>query len=55
MGPMLGALVRWIEVSKYKVSKRCQISLLPPSDNITSIDAVPIMIITNTCAGIRVP
>jgi hypothetical protein len=26
LGPTLGALVRWVEVSKYKVCKRCYIS-----------------------------
>ena len=38
---MLGALVRWVEVSKYKVSNHCYISLFPLSPNIPSINAVP--------------
>jgi hypothetical protein len=40
LGPMLGALVRWVEVSKYKVSKHSYISLLPPSPYMPSINAV---------------
>jgi hypothetical protein len=31
----------WVKVSKYKVSNHCYISLLLPSPNILSIDAVP--------------
>ncbi len=30
---MLGALVRWAEVDKYKVSKHCYISLPSPSQH----------------------
>jgi hypothetical protein len=53
LGPVLGALVRWVEVSKYKVSKHCYISLLPPSPSIPSINSADaerlIMIIINAC------
>jgi hypothetical protein len=52
---MLGALPRWVEVSKYMVSKHSYISLLLPSPTILSIDTVyraerPIVIITNVCS-----
>jgi hypothetical protein len=41
LGPMPGAVVRRVEVSKCKVNKDCYISLLHTSPNVPSINAVP--------------
>ena len=44
LGPILGVLVRWADVSQYKVSKHCYIFLLPSlpqTPQSTQSDSVP--------------